>query len=201
MEIMNIDELYNKIENKRITSEDDVISDHFKFINIISCQKCGNLLLPKTNIKFKYKFHCSRCDAKTTRNMLKINSCGASFTDILYFIYYMALDINLHAIRKLTKLTKKKLYRIQMETMRLMTDKSLNDFSIVGGPGEIVEIDESFIGKRKNNVGRVNRQKIIFGAICRETKDFRMIIIERRSMGRFSPKKAYKYYTLPNKKF
>ena len=51
---------------------------------------------------------------------------------------------------------------------------------MIGGPDQIVEIDESFVGKRKYNVGRLANQKIILGGICRTTKKFFMKIVPRR---------------------
>ncbi|KCZ80116.1 hypothetical protein H312_02478 [Anncaliia algerae PRA339] len=45
----------------------------------------------------------------------------------------------------------------------------------------IVEVDESFVGNRKYNIGRVNNQKLIHEGIFRNSKRFFMKIISGRN--------------------
>ena len=48
----------------------------------------------------------------------------------------------------------------------------------IGGPGEIVEIDESKFAKRKYNRGhKVGDKSWVFGGICRRTKEFFAVIV------------------------
>ena len=50
----------------------------------------------------------------------------------------------------------------------------------IGGPGEVVEIDESSVAKRKNNVGRLLEQRCVFGGVERRTnKGFLQFIQDR----------------------
>ncbi|KCZ74299.1 hypothetical protein H311_04737, partial [Anncaliia algerae PRA109] len=44
-----------------------------------------------------------------------------------------------------------------------------------------VEIDESQIGKRKNNVSCIPNHKIIFGGICRENREVFMKLVENKT--------------------
>ncbi|KCZ78425.1 hypothetical protein H311_00546 [Anncaliia algerae PRA109] len=52
---------------------------------------------------------------------------------------------------------------------------------MISGKDMVVKVDESFLGKRKYNLGRIRNQKIILGGICRSTKQRLTQIIEKRT--------------------
>lgn len=66
---------------------------------------------------------------------------------------------------------------------------------VVGGPGEIVEIDEAKFGRRKHNVGRVVEGQWVFGGVDRRTGDFFLIPVERRDAATLIP--IIQRYILP----
>lgn len=63
----------------------------------------------------------------------------------------------------------------------------LNSREPIGGPGKIVEIDESKFGKRKNNQGRIVEGSWIFGGIERETKQCFAVRVEARDAATLIP--------------
>ncbi len=66
----------------------------------------------------------------------------------------------------------------------------------MGGKDEVVETDETFIGKRKYNRGRSHSQKIIFGGISRIIKKIFMKVIPKRN--KLTLKHAIESFIVPN---
>ncbi|KAI6656125.1 hypothetical protein LOD99_1458 [Oopsacas minuta] len=57
----------------------------------------------------------------------------------------------------------------------------------IGGPGEIVEIDESKFGHHKHSRGRLLSGQWVFGGVCRGTSDMFMIPVADRSASTLIP--------------
>lgn len=67
--------------------------------------------------------------------------------------------------------------------MREVCSEFLTKHSVnkIGGPDKIVESDESFFVKRKNNAGRVLPQQRILGGICRDDNEFFLVQVPNRN--------------------
>lgn len=61
-----------------------------------------------------------------------------------------------------------------------------NDYRI-GGPGRIVEIDESVVSRRKYNCGRLVRERWVFGGVDTTTKLCFLVFVEDRSAATLLP--------------
>ncbi|KAL7635439.1 UNVERIFIED_CONTAM: hypothetical protein RMT77_014508 [Armadillidium vulgare] len=57
----------------------------------------------------------------------------------------------------------------------------INDCQSIGGENMIVEVDETFLSKRKNQKGRVLPSQWVFGGICRESKELFLFSVPNRS--------------------
>ena len=62
-------------------------------------------------------------------------------------------------------------YNYCREVCEWAVENKLHSNNPIGGPGKIVEIEESKFGKRKFNKGRIVEGQWVFGGICRETKE------------------------------
>ena len=60
-------------------------------------------------------------------------------------------------------------------------------FITYGGPGEVVEVDESKFGKRKYNKGRRVDGVWVFGGIDRRTREFFLIPVKDRTADTLIP--------------
>ncbi|XP_071940919.1 uncharacterized protein [Antedon mediterranea] len=63
----------------------------------------------------------------------------------------------------------------------------INHPELIGGPGVIVELDESLFSRRKNNVGRVRPERWVFGGYEQGRKKGFLVEVERRDAATLLP--------------
>ena len=63
----------------------------------------------------------------------------------------------------------------------ICANKFLKNSQKIDGEGQIVEVDESLLNRRKNQVGRVLPSTWVVGGICRETKNVSLTVVPDRS--------------------
>ena len=57
----------------------------------------------------------------------------------------------------------------------------------IGGPNTTIEVDDSLFSRRKNHQGRQLPQQLVFGGICRETRECSMYTVPDRNAATLLP--------------
>ena len=168
----------------------DLAKDHGLILNSINCVKC------ERPCRIDYNKKWFRCDKSVVRNRRR-KRCSYNvsiFNNTWFAKSHLDIETNLLFVNLF--LRKYFSYQVIRDELKL-SDKTITDWSSfcrevlvswclnnsaekIGGDGQIVEIDESKFGKRKYNVGRVIEGQWVFGGVCRSTKQFFMVPVERR---------------------
>ncbi|KCZ81114.1 hypothetical protein H312_01480 [Anncaliia algerae PRA339] len=104
-----------------------------------------------------------------------------NIVNVSKFLFYFSVGITASEISILSDIPIAQVHKFLTAIQRLIYQNEENNIKKIGGINHTVEIDESQVGRRKNNVGRLPGHKIIFGGICRENKEFFMKIVENKS--------------------
>lgn len=131
-------------------------------------------------------FRCSQCHM---RRSIRTDSAFAKskipLRKILLIIYLWATDGTAKDISREVEVSEKTVLQWFSNLRRLVVEHTAQAerVSIIGGPGTIVELDESIVSKRKYNRGRLVREQWVFGGIQRSTsmaKPFFMELVPNR---------------------
>ena len=147
--------------------------------------KCG-VLMYEANYAHSQDSYTWRCRVCKTVCSLRYGSffygSKLSLPSLFKFLYYWSEDIQSHAWME-------KHLRWSSSTVvdwkNFMRDVCIEDILVnpepLGGPGIIVEIDESKFGKRKYNRGRLLTGQWIFGILEKDTDKVVMFSVPNRS--------------------
>ena len=177
----------------------------------IWCPNCNDILDKLYNFKnrksttFRYQCNKRLCHRKGIKNSVTLrantwfNEARISIRKSLFMTYCFVYQMSYNdTIRETTIGTDEagKFIQTSRETVcdykhycRDVCFNIVNELSSdqIGGPGLTVEIDESKFGKTKYHKGRYIKGQWIFGAICRETKDFFVTPVTQRDSATLIP--------------
>ncbi len=142
------------------------------------CDKChhGNLNLRKDK-SYSKDGVCYRCTNKKCNFKQSIRAgswfCGSHLlmSQIVKLTYFWVKKQRNNFTEEELRLSGKTVVDWYNFAREVCTQIIVQDSQKVGGPGKIVEIDESKFGKRKNNKGRMVEGQWVFGGIERGTNN------------------------------
>ncbi|KCZ81580.1 hypothetical protein H312_01035 [Anncaliia algerae PRA339] len=131
-----------------------------------------------TKFSFKIQYRYVRCQKKMMEFVLKTNFIKCYIVTSINYIFSYSIGIASSEISTLYDIPIHQIYKFLKNIQIAVYENDIRCHRRIGGLNLTVEIDESQMEKRKNNVGCIPNHKIIFGGICRENKEIFMKIIE-----------------------
>lgn len=138
----------------------------------------------------KYVWRCQTC--KSTRSIRSgtfFEQSQLELWQILTLMNFWAQGIDSHEIiERHCKISSPKTVVEWKKSLReLCGEYFLKHPCVIGGPGRIVEIDESAWTKRKYNRGRRVNNQWVFGGIDRDSRECFLVLVDRRDAATLLP--------------
>jgi transposase-like protein len=139
----------------------------------LQCQRCNqSMSTVSTNEAPDFQaFRCTRC---TRRRSIRTSSItynsNIPLRKIILMLYMWSINTSNQIIQNELDLTDKTVTS-WCKKIRLICKYAMENIyknEMIGGPGTIVEVDESLVARRKYNRGRATSQKWVFGGIQRQ---------------------------------
>ena len=163
--------------------------------------KCGEEMYEGAyaNSQDGYKWKCRACKSSCSiRFGSFFHPSKLSITSLLQFMYLWCEDIQSHAIMEKQLQWAPATVVDWKNFMRdICVEEIIQDAEPLGGPGIIVEIDESKFGKRKYNRGRLVVGHRVFGIVERDTGRMVMLCVPDRSAATLYPLSSITSYLAP----
>lgn len=175
-----------KIINKNELTTTEIIQ-YLRDINVLKrnlvCSNCKVFMVEIVNNQKKDKvmWRCNGCKVtkdirhESTFEYSKVSLLGLINLTILFSKDTLIKDVEETGISKPTVI--KWFSRLKCGCRKYLESKETR----LGGQGSVVQIDESQISKRKYNVGRIKKERWLFGAIDNINKNFIIKNIEART--------------------
>ncbi|KFD66208.1 hypothetical protein M514_21495 [Trichuris suis] len=107
---------------------------------------------------------------------------NTDFRKIIMFIYLWSNDFETSKFcSKGLELDKKCAVAWRKRLRDVAAESVLSHPCVIGGPGHIVEVDETLFSKKKSHRGREYPRQWVFGGVCRETGESFLVPVADRS--------------------
>jgi IS1 family transposase len=148
-------------------------------IDKLNCEKCQNPMIKesKESSYLGYHWRCLICEHTQSSTVNSIFEGTRVPPDTgIRILYYFAWDKTIDETVHETKINHKTVQNLFSEICSTLSSHMTiqNNLHQIGGPGKHVQIDETFVSKRKYNVGRMCSSYWIVGGICEETNEIFM---------------------------
>ena len=152
------------------------------------CSRCGLVMRAIKSGLFWREFRCNRCYFYFKKNLLKCKlKTRLPLSILLRFLALFSLNLTNTQLSMMLGISKHTISKLILSIQFLMCDYFNSHASMIGGEGHNVQLDESCVGKRKYNVGRVGSQKWVFGGIDTTTNNFFMTVVPNRTLQTLGP--------------
>ncbi|KCZ81666.1 hypothetical protein H312_00844, partial [Anncaliia algerae PRA339] len=148
------------------------------------CISCNNYQMRLVPYKKTFRWKCTRCSKAVSifEKTIFFNT-KMELPQLLDLIYFWSRDLTQTKVKHELELNSQKSIcdwykKLQKLSYVIMRDE-LNDK--IGGPGHVVEIDESKFSKRKYQVGRIVMSPWVVGGIDINTKECFFVEVINRS--------------------
>ena len=162
----------SKLRDLFLLTEEDAISNLQEFDIIPSSKLCKKehcmAVKRRGNIYF---WRCSKrgCDEKISiRRGTWLDGTTLKYSTTLIFMYCWTKEYTSIQFCQ-DELAMGKIIDFNNYMREICASDLINNPVTIGGPGCIVEIDETMYSRRKYNRGRIYPEQWVFGGICRET--------------------------------
>ena len=148
------------------------------------CDDCGGIFYAyKDDSTYSgFILKCSTCHKKKSIFFKSIfTKSKIPLCKILHIIYCWSLQYSRNQAEHETGCSPDTITNYYQACRQACHQWQMSEQPKIGGPGLTVEIDESQMTKRKNNVGRITNEQWIFGGICRETRERFVVPVHDRT--------------------
>ncbi|KAI4293427.1 hypothetical protein PAPHI01_2701 [Pancytospora philotis] len=187
----NVEELFNRLKTHKIVSSEEILEYIEKptiVIRIVRCAACTKLMQKRSETQAFVGYRCNYCGAfKRLQKFQNVFNTKLPILQLLRFLAYFAVGINNEHIVDLMDVSKKTIHTLVVAVQSLIQQR-LEEVPVrLGGPNRIVQMYESYFGKRKYNRGRLQRYAWVFGAIDIISKEFMMRTVPNRRCESIGP--------------